>query len=77
MVLAAYISFMLLFSRTAAHLLPIGNSRLCCCPTPTLVVKPVLCLHPSVHPHCLRPSVTSFKSLVLSSRLLASIPSVH
>ena len=47
MVLAPYISFTLSFSRTAEHLLPIGNSRPRCSPAPSSGVKPLLCLPPS------------------------------
>lgn len=47
MVLAPYISFTLSFSKTAEYLLPIGNSRPWCRPTPSSGVKPLLCLPPS------------------------------
>lgn len=50
MVLAPYISFTLSSSRTAEHLLPIGNSRPWCSPAPSSGVKPLLGLPPSPLP---------------------------
>lgn len=50
MVLALYISSTLSFSRTAEHLLPIGNSRPWWSPAPSSGVKPLLCLPPSPLP---------------------------
>ena len=50
MVLAPYISFTLSCSRTAEHLLWMGNSGPWCSPAPSLGAKPLLCRPPSPWP---------------------------